>query len=136
MSTQTLQSVDAGDARGREELETLAEDLNKRYKALRLVSTNQISLKPNPLEKAPERCYAGPYGQLLAWHGGYGRLWGSTATMAIYRISIGGVLCALILLASVVGLRWEVNTLSLLNTKVHCIRSAYNCLHDQWSLVV
>ena len=52
-----------------------------------------------------------------AWLGGYGLPWGSTAATAIYRVRIRGVLCALLLLASVVGLRMEVNTLSLLKRR-------------------
>ena len=52
-----------------------------------------------------------------AWLGGYGQPWGSTAMMAIYRVRLGGVLCALILLASVVGLRTEVNTYHFLTRR-------------------
>ena len=37
--------------------------------------------------------------------------------MAIYRVKLGGVLCALILLASVVGLRTEVNTYHFLTRR-------------------
>ena len=37
--------------------------------------------------------------------------------MAIYRVKLGGVLCALILLASIVGLRTEVNTYHFLTRR-------------------
>ena len=42
-------------------------------------------------------------------HGGCRRPWGSTAVVPIYRRNIVGVLCSLVLLASVVRTPYEVN---------------------------
>ena len=62
-------------------------------------------------------------------HGGYQRPRGWLATVQIYRIVIVGVLCSLLLLASLDRTPYEVNTFTS-NTKGPFVRSAYNCYDE------
>ena len=57
-------------------------------------------------------------------HGGCRRPWGSTAVVPIYRRNLVGVLCSLVLLASVVRTPYEVN-IPLRKEGTYVIRSAY-----------
>ena len=65
--------------------------------------------------------------RLPGGYGGWRRRWGSTVMVQIYRIIVVGLLCSLVLLASVERTPYEVNTFTP-NKKDPCLRSAYNFL--------
>ena len=73
--------------------------------------------------------------RLPGGYGGWRRAWGSTVMVQIYRIIVVGLLCSLVLLASVERTPYEVNTFTS-NKEGPLLRSAYNCLCAQETPIV